>query len=300
MNVEAYAKINLSLDVLKKREDGYHEVSMVMQSLALHDSIEIVRTDDGSVRAELVDCKEGFSDIPTGEDNLVCRAAMLMKDRFAIEDGFVLRLTKRIPHSAGLGGGSSDAAAVIRGLNDMYDLGLGPGQLMRLGKEIGADVPFCLMGGTALAEGIGERLTRLKAAPACRVLLVKPRRAVSTREIYERVDSSDRHFVPSPDTKKVCEAIENGSLKSLAGSMGNILESVTAKLMPEIGEIEKRMLERGALGAMMSGSGPTVFGLYSDPGLLEEAALYFSDEAVMRELDTETPIRTEFYRIRGL
>ena len=300
MNVEAYAKINLSLDVLKKREDGYHEVSMVMQSLALHDTIEIIKTDDGDIHIELTGLGDEEKGIPVDESNLIFKAAALMRERYSIEDGLMFRLTKRIPHSAGLGGGSSDAAAVIRGLNEMFGLGLGLGQMMRLGKEIGDDVPFCLMGGTALAEGIGEELTRLKPVPACRVLLVKPEKGVSTREVYELIDGADRHFPRLPDTKKVCEAIENGSLKSLARSMGNIMESVTLRMLPEIDDIKKKMEELGALGAMMTGSGPTVFGLYSDPELLEKAYSYFAEEKRKGEMGIGSVISTEFYRIKGL
>ena len=298
MNVEAYAKINLSLDVIRRREDGYHELRSVMQSLSLHDTVEIIKKADAGISVELTNEDAEFSDIPLGEGNLVYKAAALMKERFSIEDGLLFRLTKRIPQAAGLAGGSSDAAAVIRGINDMYCLDLGLGQLMRLGKEIGADVPFCIMGGTALAEGIGEKLTRLKPVPACRVLLVKPLKGVSTKEVYERLDSGKGHFVHVPDTKTVCEAIENGSIKALARSMGNVLESVTIPMLPEIEHIKKKMLELGALGAMMSGSGPTVFGLYSDPELCDKAFESFNSGD--NELGSIKVIKTEFYRIKGI
>lgn len=298
MNVEAYAKINLSLDVIRRREDGYHELRSVMQSLSLHDTVEIIKKADAGISVELTNEDAEFSDIPLGEGNLVYKAAALMKERFSIEDGLLFRLTKRIPQAAGLAGGSSDAAAVIRGINDMYCLDLGLGQLMRLGKEIGADVPFCIMGGTALAEGIGEKLTRLKPVPACRVLLVKPLKGVSTKEVYERLDSGKGHFVHVPDTKTVCEAIENGSIKALARSMGNVLESVTIPMLPEIEHIKKKMLELGALGAMMSGSGPTVFGLYSDPEFCDKAFESFNSGD--NELGSLKVIKTEFYRIKGI
>lgn len=298
MNVEAYAKINLSLDVIRRREDGYHELRSVMQSLSLHDTVEIIKKADAGISVELTNEDAEFSDIPLGEGNFVYKAAALMKERFSIEDGLLFRLTKRIPQAAGLAGGSSDAAAVIRGINDMYCLDLGLGQLMRLGKEIGADVPFCIMGGTALAEGIGEKLTRLKPVPACRVLLVKPLKGVSTKEVYERLDSGKGHFVHVPDTKTVCEAIENGSIKALARSMGNVLESVTIPMLPEIEHIKKKMLELGALGAMMSGSGPTVFGLYSDPEFCDKAFESFNSGD--NELGSLKVIKTEFYRIKGI
>lgn len=298
MNVEAYAKINLSLDVIRRREDCYHELRSVMQSLSLHDTVEIIKKADAGISVELTNEDAEFSDIPLGEGNLVYKAAALMKERFSIEDGLLFRLTKRIPQAAGLAGGSSDAAAVIRGINDMYCLDLGLGQLMRLGKEIGADVPFCIMGGTALAEGIGEKLTRLKPVPACRVLLVKPLKGVSTKEVYERLDSGKGHFVHVPDTKTVCEAIENGSIKALARSMGNVLESVTIPMLPEIEHIKKKMLELGALGAMMSGSGPTVFGLYSDPEFCDKAFESFNSGD--NELGSLKVIKTEFYRIKGI
>lgn len=331
IRLEAHAKINLSLDVLRRRGDGYHEVRMVMQTLTLCDEIwlealpgrdEIILEPyrAGTASAAVSDsfsekrtseakrtgqkngdhagtCAAG-PQIPYDERNLMYRAAKLMRESFGIRDGIRMQLLKRIPAEAGLAGGSADAAAVIRGMNDLFELHAEEEKLRGLGVKIGADVPYCLMGGTALAEGIGEILSPLPPAPPCRVLLVKPRQGVSTKTVYEALRVAERPAEAHPDIDSVLSALQDKNIRKLCGSMGNILELVTEPLVPEIAKIKEAMLGLGAMGALMSGSGPTVFGLFTDGALLQEAAEAFRS-GEYRELAKDV-IETEFYRIMAL
>ena len=255
ISLKALAKINLGLDVLGKREDGYHEVRMVMQTIHLYDRVEIKKT-----RSPHIHVETNLYYLPVNEDNLVYRAAKLMKDEFQIKEGVRIVLQKFIPVAAGLAGGSSDAAAVLVGMNRIFNLGLKQNKLMELGLKIGADVPFCIMRGTALAEGIGEQLTALPPMPKCPVLIAKPAISVSTKAVYEGLKLYDG--MEHPDIDGVIEGIQQKDLKGVASHMGNILETVTIPMYPVIEDIKKLMLENGALNAMMSGSGPTVFGLF--------------------------------------
>lgn len=255
ISLKALAKINLGLDVLGKREDGYHEVRMVMQTIHLYDRVEIKKT-----RSPHIHVETNLYYLPVNEDNLVYRAAKLMKDEFQIKEGVRIVLQKFIPVTAGLAGGSSDAAAVLVGMNRIFNLGLKQNKLMELGLKIGADVPFCIMRGTALAEGIGEKLTALPPMPKCPVLIAKPAISVSTKAVYEGLKLYDG--MEHPDIDGVMEGIQQKDLKGVASHMGNILETVTIPMYPVIEDIKKLMLENGALNAMMSGSGPTVFGLF--------------------------------------
>lgn len=255
ISLKALAKINLGLDVLGKREDGYHEVRMVMQTIHLYDRVEIKKT-----RSPHIHVETNLYYLPVNEDNLVYRAAKLMKDEFQIKEGVRIVLQKFIPVAAGLAGGSSDAAAVLVGMNRIFNLGLKQNKLMELGLKIGADVPFCIMRGTALAEGIGEKLTALPPMPKCPVLIAKPAISVSTKAVYEGLKLYDG--MEHPDIDGVMEGIQQKDLKGVASHMGNILETVTITMYPVIEDIKKLMLENGALNAMMSGSGPTVFGLF--------------------------------------
>ena len=255
ISLKALAKINLGLDVLGKREDGYHEVRMVMQTIHLYDRVEIKKT-----RSPHIHVETNLYYLPVNEDNLVYRAAKLMKDEFQIKEGMRIVLQKFIPVAAGLAGGSSDAAAVLVGMNRIFNLGLKQNKLMELGLKIGADVPFCIMRGTALAEGIGEKLTALPPMPKCPVLIAKPAISVSTKAVYEGLKLYDG--MEHPDIDGVMEGIQQKDLKGVASHMGNILETVTIPMYPVIEDIKKLMLENGALNAMMSGSGPTVFGLF--------------------------------------
>ena len=255
ISLKALAKINLGLDVLGKREDGYHDVRMIMQTIHLYDRVEIKKT-----RSPHIHVETNLYYLPVNEDNLVYRAAKLMKDEFQIKEGVRIVLQKFIPVAAGLAGGSSDAAAVLVGMNRIFNLGLKQNKLMELGLKIGADVPFCIMRGTALAEGIGEKLTALPPMPKCPVLIAKPAISVSTKTVYEGLKLYDG--MEHPDIDGVIESIQQKDLKGVASHMGNILETVTIPMYPVIKDIKKLMMDNGALNAMMSGSGPTVFGLF--------------------------------------
>ena len=255
ISLKALAKINLGLDVLGKREDGYHDVRMIMQTIHLYDRVEIKKT-----RSPHIHVETNLYYLPVNEDNLVYRAAKLMKDEFQIKEGVRIVLQKFIPVAAGLAGGSSDAAAVLVGMNRIFNLGLKQNKLMELGLKIGADVPFCIMRGTALAEGIGEKLTALPPMPKCPVLIAKPAISVSTKTVYEGLKLYDG--MEHPDIDGVMESIQQKDLKGVASHRGNILETVTIPMYPVIKDIKKLMMDNGALNAMMSGSGPTVFGLF--------------------------------------
>jgi 4-diphosphocytidyl-2-C-methyl-D-erythritol kinase len=228
---------------------------MIMQTIRLYDQIEIHRTDKPGIKI-----KTNLLYLPVNENNLAYRAAKLLMDEFHIKNGVSIKLRKVIPVAAGMAGGSSDAAAVLVGVNRMFGLGLTKQQLMERGVQLGADVPYCVMRGTALAEGIGEKLTRIPQMPKCYLVIAKPGIHVSTKFVYSnlKVDELKSH----PDIDGQIDAIRSGDLKRVADLMGNVLETVTIPAYPVIGEIKKEMMSYGALGAMMSGSGPTVFGLF--------------------------------------
>ncbi len=256
IELKAKAKINLSLDVLGVRKDGYHEVKMIMQSLELSDDIILSRS-EGGISLETDSCE-----IPLDENNICWKAAKLMFEEYKLKGGLDISVKKNIPVAAGLAGGSTDAAAVIKGINRLFELGLSEKELMEQGVKTGADVPFCIMGGTALSEGIGEKLTGLKNLPKCGIILFKPKIDVSTAGIYKKLDNIAINC--HPDVDGMIKTIDEGDLKGTAGLMGNVLELVTAASYPVIKEIEKMFMEAGALGSMMSGSGPTVFGIFGD------------------------------------
>ncbi len=255
ISLKALAKINLGLDVLGKREDGYHDVRMVMQSIHLYDRVEMKKTKSPEIQVTT-----NLYYLPVNEDNLVYRAAKLMKDEFKIKEGVRITLQKFIPVAAGMAGGSSDAAAVLVGMNRMFNLGLKQSKIMELGLRLGADVPFCVMRGTALAEGIGEKLTPLPAMPKCPILIAKPAIAVSTKHVYEQLRLVDG--MAHPDIDALMDSLKKKNLRGIADNMGNILETVTIREFPVIRDIKNLMMENGAMNAIMSGSGPTVFGLY--------------------------------------
>lgn len=264
MRLKALAKINLGLDVLRRREDGYHEVRMIMQTVSLYDKIMIHK-----LRTPEIQVKTNLFYVPENENNLVYQAAKLLMDEFGLEYGVYIDLQKFIPVAAGLAGGSSDAAAVLYGMNQMFHLNLSKRELMKRGVKIGADVPYCIMRGTALAEGIGEQLSPLPSMPGCKVLVAKPPVSVSTKFVYEnlKLDQKTVH----PDIDVLLEGLREKNLRKIASNMGNILETVTIPNYPVINEIREEMLKHGALNAMMSGSGPTVFGLFEDEKLAEKA-----------------------------
>ncbi len=262
LELEAHAKINLGLDVIRKREDGYHLVKMIMQSIRLHDVISLEKNHSGEIRLTL----EG-SALPADERNLAYKAAALMKKAYSIPDGISIHLKKQIPEAAGMAGGSTDAATVLIGMDRLFGLGLSKDVLLSHGLELGADVPFCILGGTCLSEGIGEILTPLPAMPSCYIVLVKPSQGVSTKEVYQALDKVPSPVHPPIDAQ--LEDLKNGDLTSLCAHMGNILESVTLPLLPALNGRKSHLEALGADGMLMSGSGPTIFGIFvqKDPAV---------------------------------
>lgn len=257
IRLKARAKINLGLDVIGRRENGYHDVRMVMQTVGLYDRIIMTRIPEEEIRI-----KTNIGFLPVNENNLVYKAIMLMKNKYKLDGGIEVDLNKFIPVAAGMAGGSSDAACALFGMSRLFQLNVPMRELMKLGVEIGADVPYCLMRGTALAEGIGEKLTRLPDMPFCHILIAKPPVNVSTKLVYEKLDNTDVKL--HPDIDGIIEAIKLKDVALVASRMGNVLESVTVPLYPVIDSIKKDMIEHGAINAMMSGSGPTVFGIFPD------------------------------------
>lgn len=262
IRLKARAKINLGLDVLGKREDGYHEVRMVMQTVGLYDRLIIRKIKEDDIRII-----SNLSFLPVNENNLIYKAAKLLKDTYHFPGGVEIDLNKFIPVAAGMAGGSTDAASTLFGINKLYRLNMSMGKMMELGLQLGADVPYCVMRGTALAEGIGEKLTRLTPVPHMWILVAKPPINVSTKLVYDRLDLDgvEKH----PDIDGIIAAIEAGDVHAIANRMGNVLEHVTIPLYPVIDTIKQDMLQYGAINAMMSGSGPTVFGIFET----EQAAL---------------------------
>jgi len=265
IELKALGKINLGLDVLGRRENGYHDVRMVMQTLYLYDQITITKKETPGI-----ELKTNLFYLPVDENNLAYRAAKLLMDEFEVKEGVSIYLDKHIPVAAGMAGGSSNAAAVLFGINRMFDLGLSQQELMDRGVTLGADVPYCIMRGTVLAEGIGEILTPLPAFPKCYVLIAKPPISVSTKLVYEKLDSHE--IEDHPDIDGILEGLEAQDIKKIASCMGNILEKVTIEEYPVIEDIKNVMKEEGALNAMMSGSGPTVFGIFDNKHLARKAA----------------------------
>lgn len=266
---KAYAKINLGLDVLNKRADGYHEVRMIMQTVGIYDELVFSEAEEGSFQVHVQGNSSGTEDLPTDENNLVIKAAKLTAQTCGLAKGLHVVLTKNIPIAAGLAGGSTDAAAAIRGMNQLYDLGMTAEQMQEIALRVGADVPYCLTGGTALAEGIGEKLTALPPAPACKLLVVKPDISVSTPHIYNSLDALSIQWHPDIDGLIRCITYQDAA--AMAERIGNVLETVTEQEYPIIRELKEEMTELGAAGALMSGSGPTVFGIFQTEEQLQKA-----------------------------
>ena len=257
MRLRAMAKINLGLDVLRKREDGYHEVRMIMQTIQMYDLLDIRKKSEPGI-----ELSTNLPYVPSDERNLVYKAAKLLMDEFDVKEGLSMKLTKSIPVAAGMAGGSSDAAAAFVGVNRLFRLGLSEEELMKRAVQVGADVPYCVMRGTALAEGIGEKLTSLPGLPRCYVLVGKPGINVSTKLAYENLNlnSIQKH----PDIDGMLLDIENQDIYSLTSKMENVFEPGIIRQYPVIQEIKDLMEANGALKAMMSGSGPTVFAFFDD------------------------------------
>lgn len=277
ITLKALAKINLGLDVIRRREDGYHEVRMVMQTIHLYDRLDIVRSHEPGIRIQ-----SNLNFLPVNENNLVYKAGMLLMDEFGITDGVDVRLTKRIPVAAGMAGGSTDAASMLYGMNQIFDLGLSRKALMERGVKIGADVPYCLMRGTALAQGIGEKLSQLPPMVKCPVLIAKPAVSVSTKFVYQNL-KLDEHTI-HPDIDALIGAIRNKDFTAICRNMGNVLESVTIPNYPVIAQIKEKMMEAGASHAMMSGSGPTVFGLFEDEEIARHARDVMKESGLARQV----------------
>lgn len=275
LTVRANAKINLTLDVLYKRADGFHQVEMIMQAIELADILNLEEKASGDISITA-----NMPYLPCDHRNLAYQAAMLIKDTCQIQKGVHIYIEKNIPMSAGLAGGSTDAAGVLLGLNRLWKLGLSLGDLEVLGAKLGSDVPFCLRGGTALATGRGELLESISPLPSCYVVLAKPRIGVSTAWVYGKY--RDDGFINHPDTIGVKAALDQGNLSGVANRLSNVLESVTMSEYPQIGKLKERMLQYGAMASLMSGSGPTVFGLTPDKGKAE----YIADQ-LLRHSDGE-------------
>ena len=264
MRLQAFAKINLGLDVLGKREDGYHEVRMIMQTIRMYDQLDMRKSVEPGIH--LTTNKKY---IPVDENNLVWRAAKLMMDTCGIIEGVSIHLHKVIPVAAGMAGGSSDAAATLVGMNRLFHCGLSKEKLTELGVQIGADVPYCVLRGTALAEGIGEKLTVLPPMPDCWILIGKPGISVSTKYVYTTLDLNTDTVHPDIDGMK--KALEDGNLYGITERMGNVLQDVTIPAYPEVERIKEQMKTLGAVNAMMSGSGPTVFGIFDNEEKAQKA-----------------------------
>lgn len=277
IKLKARAKINLGLDVVRKREDGYHEVRMIMQMINLYDRITLRKSTEPGIRVTT-----NLPYLPVNEDNLVYRAAKLLMEEFQVTGGVEIELQKYIPVAAGMAGGSSDAAAVMVGVNRIFHLGLTKKQLMERGVKIGADVPFCIMRGTALAEGIGEVLTPLPAMPHCSLVIAKPKIHVSTKFVYGNLKANE--LKEHPDIDGQVQALREGSLEQLVAKMGNVLETVTVPAYPVIDEIKRTMLKNDAMGAMMSGSGPTVFGIFEREERAQEVCRLLKKEGAAKQV----------------
>lgn len=273
LHLKAYAKINLGLDVVRKREDGYHEVRMIMQTVKLFDKLNLRLIDEDEIRI-----KTNLSFLSVNENNLVYKAIKLIKDTYGVKKGMEVDLFKVIPVAAGMAGGSTDCAAALFGAARLFGLKLSNKELMELGVKLGADVPYCVMRGTALSEGIGEVLTPLTAMPNCKILIAKPPISVSTKFVYAHLDSKESY--EHPDIDGMVAAIKEGDLMGIADRLGNVLETVTIPEYPVIEDIKNYMKEHGAVNALMSGSGPTVFGIYED----EEQALAAKKELLDSKL----------------
>lgn len=284
IQLKALAKINLGLDVLRRREDGYHEVKMIMQTISLCDELELRRT-----RQPGIQVRTNLPYLPTNENNLVYKAAKLLQDEFGMKEGVSIQLRKKIPVAAGMAGGRSDAAAVLWGMNRMYGFGLSRTALMERGVKLGADVPYCILRGTALAEGIGERLTALPPMPKCYLLIVKPGISVSTRFVYENLHANELRPEQHPDVDAMVQALKRKDLKALASGMGNILELVTVPAYPVIEEIRQCILKAGACGALMSGSGPTVFGIFDTQAKARKAVQAVRAAQLARQIYLTVP-----------
>ena len=267
----AYAKINIGLDVLRRRPDGYHEVKMIMQTVDIYDDLLLEKTFKPGIYLQTDN-----AELPVNRDNLIYRAAALLMEEKKVTEGVKITLAKRIPIAAGMAGGSSDAAAAMRGINTLFDMGYSVEELQHVGVKLGADIPYCLVGGTMLSEGIGEILTPLPAPPDAHLVVAKPDINVSTAFVYGNLHAEQLQY--HPDIDGMAQALSEKNLRGICDRMGNVLETVTVREYPVIEEIKQLMCRAGAYNALMSGSGPTVFGIYTDGTKAAEAAKMIADE----------------------
>lgn len=282
LKLNAYAKINLGLDVIGRLPNGYHEVKMIMQSVGICDELTFEKQPSG------ITVTTDSGELPTDENNLIYRAAKLLLDTCSVKEGVRIHLTKRIPIAAGMAGGSTDAAATLKAVNQLFRFGKTKEELMELGVKIGADVPYCILGGTALAEGIGERLTPLPPMPDCHLLVAKPDINVSTKYVYTTLDAAPILF--HPDIDGMTAAIFAGDLTGITARLGNVLETVTVPAHPIISKIKEKFLELGSDGVLMSGSGPTVFGIFSDRTAAEKAYASMKQSSLAGQVFLTTPV----------
>lgn len=277
IELKGYAKINLGLDVIRRLDNGYHQLKMIMQTVSLHDNIIIEKTHSCGI-----DVYTNKTELPGDENNLVYKAAKYIIDKYNIREGVKINLEKNIPIAAGLAGGSTDAAAVFRGMNGIFNLNLTSEQLRDDAVKLGADIPFCIMGGTYLSEGIGDKLTKLPDMPKCFVLLAKPDIEVSTKWVYENLHANEitRH----PDIDSILAGINANNITQICKNLENVLEKVTVLKYPVINEIKLFMNENGALASLMSGSGPTVFGIFEDEGKMSQCAGKLADTFLIKDI----------------
>ncbi len=293
LHLKAYAKVNLGLDVIRRREDGYHEVKMIMQTVKLFDNITLQKNTCGKIR---LSCNLPY--LPLNEKNLVYRAIQIIRENCHITDGVDASIEKHIPVAAGMAGGSTDAAAALIGMNQLFSLGITQDQLIEYGLSLGADIPFCIMRGTALSEGIGEILTPLPPIPSCWFLIVKPSFSMSTKFVYENLHLD--HDTYHPDIDGMIGAIKKQELSGITNRMGNVLEQVTKKHYPAIEEIKQDMRNMGALNSLMSGSGSTVFGIFTSRELARNAAAFFHKSPGIRQTALVRPFNKNPFSKRPL
>ncbi len=282
LRLKAYGKINLGLDVVRRREDGYHEVKMIMQTVKIYDKLlfKILEEDKIIIKTNL-------DFLPTNENNLIYKAIKLIKDEYNIHKGVEVDLHKCIPVAAGMAGGSTDCAAALVGMNKLFNLGISKGKLMEYGVTLGADVPYCILRGTALSEGIGEILTPLPPIPNCYIVIAKPHINVSTKFVYENLVLDEN--IVHPDIDGMVEAIKNEDLIGITDRMANVLETVTTKEYPVIEDIKKLMKDNEAINSLMSGSGPTVFGIFTDSEKAKKCAKIIEQRGLTKQIYVVEP-----------
>ncbi|MEA4972521.1 MAG: 4-(cytidine 5'-diphospho)-2-C-methyl-D-erythritol kinase [Candidatus Metalachnospira sp.] len=287
MNVKARAKINLTLDVTGIRDDGYHDLKMIMQTVELYDKVYIKEIAKSNIKL-----KSNIEWLPVDDRNLAYKAAEILKNRYNIKKGIFIELSKSIPVAAGLAGGSADCAAVLYGMNVLFDIGISKQELMNIALELGSDVPYCLMRGTALAEGRGEILTKLSPCPKAWVVLAKPPVGMSTASVYKAIDAFDSY--KHPNTEAMIDAIEKHDITAVAKNLSNVLENASIPMCSMIADLKETLNDCGALGSLMSGSGPTVYGLFEKKASAENAV-----SVIKKKFEIKDVFLTKIYNIGG-